>query len=646
MFSALYVLCALLGLGILIFIHELGHYFAARWTGMKVEEFSIGFGRPLLSWERKGVLWKIGWIPFGGYVKVTGMEPSKGDDMYRIEGGFFSKHPLARILVSAMGPIANFILAFLVFTMLCYIGGREKNLSQYSSVIGWIDPESELYAAGVRPGDVINAYEGRDFVDAKDHLFAALAGDETVLVEGTKIDYASNQNARFEVEATSYQLPQSQGELKTLGILQPANALFFSPLPFETNEPLSIEFSGIEEGDRIVWVDGHRIFSLAHLNAVLNDERLLLTVKRGEETLLARVPRVEVKELFLTPEIREELEDWQFGAKLRQVPLKNLFYIPYNLDQNNMVEETIKLIEPEMEEKAFIPPFFSEKEAPLQKGDIIIAVAGEPISRPYELFEKLQSKKVKVIVQKNGTLQESPLWTESNSIFQKVFYSNEIDQLEKSFTLGESETATDSFVMLKTITPLKRKDFPYPLEQKLQIKNKLRQQMQQIEKISDPAARKNALTAMEEAQNEWMLGMGIQDFKVRYNPSAWEQSVAMVVETYRTLSALIQGNLNPKWVAGPVGIVHAMHYQWMHGIKEAIYWLGLISMNLGLVNLLPIPILDGGYILLSLFELITGIRLKGETLEKLMFPFMILLIGLFIFFTFNDLSRLFKGFFG
>lgn len=646
MFSLLYVICALIGLGVLIFIHELGHYFSAKWTGMNVEEFSIGFGRPLVSWKRNGVTWKICWIPFGGYVKISGMEPSKGKEMYEIEGGFFSKHPFKRILVSFMGPFANFILAFAVFSLLFSMGGREKNLAQYTSIAGYIDPESELYAEGVRPGDQIIAYDDNAFSDAKDHLFAALAGgDSPVAITGLKVDYETNETTPFTVNASSYQLPESRGDLKTLGVLQPANALYYSPLPFESTKPLSVEISGIEEGDRIVWVDGHRIFSLSQLSEILNDDRVLLTVKRDGETFLKRVPRMAVKELFLTPEIREELEDWQFGAKLRQTPLKNLFYIPYNLTEANVIEGPIKLIESEKEEDAFLPPFFSEKEAPLKEGDQIVAIGGERVMRPYELFEKLQTKKIRVIVEKQETSSETPLWTRSDEIFQKPFFAPEIDSLESALANGEEPQSMGQFALLKEIEPIKRKDFPYPMEQKILIKNRVLERKKELEKISDPAERKRLLEAFEATENQWMLGMGIQDLKVRYNPGALEQCQNMVVETYRTLSALIQGNLNPKWVAGPVGIVHAMHFQWAHGIKEAIYWLGLISMNLGLVNLLPIPILDGGYILLSCFEWITGIRLKGETLEKLMFPFMILLIGLFVFFTFNDLSRLFKGFF-
>src|SRR5271154_6587894 len=97
--SILYVVMSILGLSFLIFIHELGHYWMARRTGMRVETFSIGFGRPITSWMRDGVKWQIGWLLFGGYVKIAGMDTSDQRDLYEVKDGFFGKRPLDRIKV-------------------------------------------------------------------------------------------------------------------------------------------------------------------------------------------------------------------------------------------------------------------------------------------------------------------------------------------------------------------------------------------------------------------------------------------------------------------------------------------------------------------------------------------------------------------
>ncbi len=110
---------------------------------------------------------------------------------------------------------------------------------------------------------------------------------------------------------------------------------------------------------------------------------------------------------------------------------------------------------------------------------------------------------------------------------------------------------------------------------------------------------------------------------MNYNPAPWTLFGAVFTETWQTLKALITGYLNPKWLSGPVGIVQVLHHGWQLGVKEALFWLGAISVNLGFLNLLPIPILDGGYICLSLWELITRRKLKAKTMERLIIPFVV-----------------------
>ncbi len=83
----------------------------------------------------------------------------------------------------------------------------------------------------------------------------------------------------------------------------------------------------------------------------------------------------------------------------------------------------------------------------------------------------------------------------------------------------------------------------------------------------------------------------------------------------------------------------------MLGVKEALFWMGVISLNLGILNLLPIPVLDGGHICFSLFEMVTKRRLKAKTMERLIIPFVVLLIGMIVFVTYHDLSRIFSRFF-
>ncbi|HWT08336.1 MAG TPA: site-2 protease family protein, partial [Roseomonas sp.] len=116
-------------LGVLIFVHEMGHYLAARWRGVHVERFSIGFGRAVWTRiDRRGCEWRVGWIPLGGYVKMHGMEhageaePEAG--AYRPGEAFHEKSVGDRAIVVAAGPIFNFLLAAILFAVIFATVGR------------------------------------------------------------------------------------------------------------------------------------------------------------------------------------------------------------------------------------------------------------------------------------------------------------------------------------------------------------------------------------------------------------------------------------------------------------------------------------------------------------------------------------------
>jgi regulator of sigma E protease len=149
-------------LSVLVFVHEFGHYLVARWCGVHVETFSIGFGRALVSWtDRRGTLWKVAWIPLGGFVKLHGQEhPEEVSDEVRAgwQPGrtFHEKRVGARALVVAAGPAANFLLAAVLFAVLFATIGRQVAVP----VIGEVVPNSAAARAGIAVGDRIEAIDG------------------------------------------------------------------------------------------------------------------------------------------------------------------------------------------------------------------------------------------------------------------------------------------------------------------------------------------------------------------------------------------------------------------------------------------------------------------------------------------------------
>ncbi len=156
-------------LGVLVFIHEMGHYLAARWRGVHVEAFSIGFGHPLARWtDRVGTEWRLCWLPLGGYVKLHGQErPQDVPQEVRaawIAGRTFHEKPvLSRAIVVAAGPIANFLLAAVLFSIMFGIQGEPGD-----PVVETVIPNSAAQAAGLQDGDRIASINDRKINNFED----------------------------------------------------------------------------------------------------------------------------------------------------------------------------------------------------------------------------------------------------------------------------------------------------------------------------------------------------------------------------------------------------------------------------------------------------------------------------------------------
>jgi regulator of sigma E protease len=160
------VLAFLLALGPLVFLHELGHYLAGRRFGVKVEAFSVGFGREIGGFtDRHGTRWKFGWLPLGGYVRFAGdMNPASqpSADWMSLpaaeRSGTFQAKPLwQRAIIVAAGPVTNFVIAILILAGFALAYGESRT----PATIGVVAPQSAAAEAGLQPGDRIISMGGR-----------------------------------------------------------------------------------------------------------------------------------------------------------------------------------------------------------------------------------------------------------------------------------------------------------------------------------------------------------------------------------------------------------------------------------------------------------------------------------------------------
>lgn len=606
--TILYVFLAIIGLGFLIFVHEFGHYWMARRQGMKVQTFAIGFGKPIYSWMQGGVRWQICWLPFGGYVKIAGMQKEGSLEPYEVKDGFYCKTPWQRIQVALAGPLVNIIFSFFLFSALWVSGGREKSFSEFTHQIGWVDPQSALYEKGVRPGDVIEQYGGRPFNGFKDLLIASVMNGKETTIKGYKIDDLTGEKIPFEYTLSTYQDPRVQNDKRlTIGILSPARYLIDSgPLPAGS----AMAESGIKPGDRILWADGEVLYSAPQLSALINESTAFLTVQRGDDLFQTKVPRIRIDNLNISLEVRGELDDWQHEASLKG-HLQDLFFIPYTLSPHCTVEGRLPFIDEQDESRAFQTCQRCAYFHPLQEGDQILAIDGQLVRNSFELLKNLQTRQILLIVQRDPALSQPISWSTANAEFEHLD-RDAIHAIVSSIGTDMPITAAAHLHLLQPVTP------KFPSED---------------------------IPGRDPTQKKLILGVPLQDREVIYNPNPLHQFEEGLVDTWRTLSGLFSGSLSPKVVSGPIGIVHVVQQSWGYGIKEALFWLAVISLNLGLINLLPIPVLDGGHILFSLVEKITNKPLKAKTMERLIIPFVGLLIAFFIFVTFHDITRLFSKFF-
>jgi len=169
-----YVIPFLFVLTVIVFFHELGHFMVARWCGVAIETFSVGFGREIFGFNDKhGTRWKFSWIPLGGYVKFLGDENAASapdrEKIRELEGdeakaSFHNKPLSARAAVVAAGPIANFILAIVIFAGIFMVLGQRIT----APVVDTIQPNSVAASAGFQVGDVIKKIDGTDIQSFSD----------------------------------------------------------------------------------------------------------------------------------------------------------------------------------------------------------------------------------------------------------------------------------------------------------------------------------------------------------------------------------------------------------------------------------------------------------------------------------------------
>ncbi len=291
------ILMVIIFFNLMIFVHELGHFWAGRWRGAYIDRFQIWFGKPIWKKKINGVEWGLGWIPAGGFVSL----PQMGD-MEAIEGESLDHQALAKhkpltaldkVIIAAAGPLFSLLLAF-VFAIMVWAAG--KPTVSMSNTVGYVVPDSPAAASGLLAGDRIIAVDGQPVTEWVGDMKGvsetiALSENEkvTLTIERTLADGSTKKMDIL----SSYELPDTswwqRSGMRRIGVMPSYGATVGAVSPHSPAEQ-----AGLQVGDKIIELNGTPIYNPESIMSVSQEGKpLTLTIMRGDEK----------KQVSLTPVI-------------------------------------------------------------------------------------------------------------------------------------------------------------------------------------------------------------------------------------------------------------------------------------------------------------------------------------------------------
>ncbi len=620
--------------GAAIFVHEFGHFWVALKRGLVVEEFAIGFGPIIWSKEHEGILYSIRAIPAGGFVKLPQMltseaiegtadsDEGKGEEGSEGDGNKEESpeplppvSPLSKILVAFAGPLMNVVFAIVIAVLLWQIGlPRQVN----EPVIGYVATHSEEYKIGLRPGDRIVAINGKPVEAWQDVIYTVLdSSGPTVKLKVKRGD----EVLTLDVPAGTW-----DGGIRRLR-LDNHDEMVIGELG-KTNRGGLFADSELEPNDRILKVSDQTVYSQYHfLDLALADAgtEKSITVKRGDQ---------EVKVQFLTPA--------QSRVSVGAIPEP----------EHGTWELLLSKIGWDLEPLQSTPAM----DADMWPGDIIHSANGEPVTSVSQFIGIVRS----------SDDEEMILETERT---QKVL--KRVEPSENFMELGEEHgVITGEKVRISAVK------IPEGLESGADYFARVQGDKVFFHKNSSDAARDaNAVTFSSEgvdvhlfadsaankkrtvkiAPRDGRLGIGLAQpmglvFKpepLRYveqrpGPTPVAQITDVLDKVAITFKALGRGKesgVGAKDLSGPIGIFGMLSIQVNTDLRLALSFLVLLNINLAILNLLPVPVLDGGHILLSLVEWVRKKPVSVRVQEYATTVFAVLLLGFFLFVTLADVKR-------
>ncbi len=533
-------------LGVLIFVHELGHFSVAKYFGVRVEVFSLGFGKKLIKFTRGDTTYSVSAIPFGGYVKMFGEDPQAELPEEEKKYSFAHKPVGQRIAVVLAGPLMNLFFAIFLFSVIAAYGEKMP-----LAVVGQVEAYSDAAKAGFEPGDRILKVDGKDVLFWNDFLSA--------------IEPRSNQKTSVQVQRFATQevdtltlTPSLEKNPNILSVKRKVgyiNGLNLTPTAsaFGVSKPDSLAAKkSLETGDAVLEWNSQKVntwYELVHYaNQSNTDEELKITVlkKNQEERVISFSP--------------EELQ---------------------SLDFESGILSAIGLEYPLLFVAAVKEGSAAEK-AGIQYGDQFLKINGDELVYWQDLVQKVKSYEpggspLDAVVRRNGEILNIRLEP------TKLTYEDPLTKKEKK----ERKIG---------IGPLMYASAPKT----------------EIFRTSGFGA---------------TIGRGLEE--------TWNWTLTTCVSFLR----LLENQVSAKSIGGVITIGQLASQTFQIGLSPFLKIMAIISINLFILNLLPIPVLDGGHLLFYSIEAIKGSPLSMKNLEIAQQLGLVLLMFLMVFALFNDITR-------
>jgi len=285
-------------LGILIFIHELGHFAVAKACGVGVEKFSLGFGPKIVGVQMGETEYRISLLPLGGYVKMVGEAPGEEISPELKAKSFTHKPVWKKTLIVAAGPAMNLVLAIALLPVIFMIGIQVPKYLEKPAVAGYVVPGEAADKAGIRSGDTIIAVDGKEIKDWEALLTAlAMSPDKEIKTQILRDGLS--------VETSLVPVASEVTGAGTAGIYPP-----MEPVIGEISPGYPAEKAGIKAGDRIVSINGKAIAHWAELEDVIHksgDKKDVVVTRDGQDLSFS-----------ITPKYNEEAKNWLLGISRQE----------------------------------------------------------------------------------------------------------------------------------------------------------------------------------------------------------------------------------------------------------------------------------------------------------------------------------------